>query len=78
MNNKTKNIIAKQITLLNNFNSVSKELNLLDYDFIDTELEIKELNKLGINHLSSYRIKQSKKRKLLLRKMNKELKTMGF
>lgn len=64
----------------NNFKQIKelKNFNLLASDYIDTELEIKELNKFGINYLTTHTIKQSKKRKQLLRKMNKELKMWGF
>ena len=50
----------------------------INTDYIDTDLEIKYLNSLGINHLTVNKIKQSKKRKKLLEKMNKQLKSMGF
>lgn len=64
----------------NNFKQIKelKNFNLLASDYIDTELEIKKLNKFGINYLTTHTIKQSKKRKQLLRKMNKELKMWGF
>lgn len=64
----------------NNFKQIKelKNFNVLASDYIDTELEIKELNKFGINYLTNHTIKQSKKRKRLLRKMNKELKMWGF
>lgn len=63
----------------NNFKQIKelKNFNVLASDYIDTELEIKELNKFGINYLTNHTIKQSKKRKRLLRKMNKELKMWG-